>query len=321
VIAMRITWLLAGLTLASPALAATLKPMGTVTGAVVRLSDLFEDVATGTDRVLGPAPAPGGRIVVEAAQLAAIARQFGVDWRPAGRGDRAILDRPGKPVARETVATALRAALRETGTPEDAEVELHSFASPLIPLDMNPDVAVAHMQHDPATGHFTALLSIGTGAASPVQARVAGRVLNMVTLAVPTRRITAGEVLRAEDLRLGRVRAEAVHADVARDVADAVGLSPRRPFTAGQPLPLADLSRPPAIRKGKTVLLLLDSPGITLTAQGQALEDGATGARIRILNPASRAVVEATVLSPDRARVLPASGPVAASAALLAGVR
>ena len=47
-------------------------------------------------RVLGPGPAPGGRIVVEAAQLAAIARQFGVDWRPASPADRAVLDRPGR---------------------------------------------------------------------------------------------------------------------------------------------------------------------------------------------------------------------------------
>ena len=51
--------------------------------------------------------------------------------------------------------------------------------------------------------------------------------------------------------------------------------------------------------------MVLDSPGIALTARGQAMEPGAIGERIRILNPASRAVVEAEVIGPDRVRVTP----------------
>ena len=59
----------------APALAATLKPFGQLAEPVVRLSDLFDGVGA-ADRVIGPAPQPGGRITVEAPQLAAIARQF-----------------------------------------------------------------------------------------------------------------------------------------------------------------------------------------------------------------------------------------------------
>src|SRR5689334_10184716 len=76
--------------------AARLRPMTTLTSPMVRLSDLFDDAGPEADRVLGPGPAPGGRIVVEAAQLGWIARQFGADWRPASPADRAILDRPGR---------------------------------------------------------------------------------------------------------------------------------------------------------------------------------------------------------------------------------
>ena len=61
--------------------AATLRAMTTLHASVVRLSDLFDDAGANADRVLGPGPGAGGRIVVEAAQLGAIARQFGVDWR------------------------------------------------------------------------------------------------------------------------------------------------------------------------------------------------------------------------------------------------
>jgi hypothetical protein len=47
------------------------------------------------------------------------------------------------------------------------------------------------------------------------------------------------------------------------------------------------------------VLMVLDSPGIALTAQGQAIESGAIGERIRILNPSSHATVEAEVTGPE----------------------
>ena len=55
--------------------------------------------------------------------------------------------------------------------------------------------------------------------------------------------------------------------------------------------------------------MVLDSPGIALTAQGQAMEGGAIGERIRVLNPVSRAVVEAEVTGSDRVRVAPGAMP------------
>jgi hypothetical protein len=53
--------------------AASLRSMTTLHGPTVYLRDLFDDAGGGADRVLGPGPEPGGRIVVEAAQLNAIA--------------------------------------------------------------------------------------------------------------------------------------------------------------------------------------------------------------------------------------------------------
>ena len=68
------------------------------------------------------------------------------------------------------------------------------------------------------------------------------------------------------------------------------------------------------VAKGATVLMVLDSPGIALTAQGQAMETGAIGERIRVMNPTSRAVVEAEVIGADRVRVAPDAVPVTVSA-------
>ena len=57
---------------ASPSNAATLRVATVLTAPVVHLWDLFDDAGSNAARVLGPAPAPGGRITVEAPQLEAI---------------------------------------------------------------------------------------------------------------------------------------------------------------------------------------------------------------------------------------------------------
>jgi flagella basal body P-ring formation protein FlgA len=142
----------------------------------VRLSDLFEDAGANANRVLGPGPGAGGRIVVEAAQLGAIARQFGVDWRPASSADRAVLDRPGRPLPREDVLDALRSALIEGGTSPDCDIELADFSPPLVPFESNPRPVVSDLSYDTSAGRFTAMLSVAGDSMEPIYMRLAGKV-------------------------------------------------------------------------------------------------------------------------------------------------
>jgi len=289
--------------------AATLRTMTTLHAPVVRLADLFDDAGTNANRVLGPGPGPGGRIVVEAAQLSAIARQFGVDWRPASAADRTVLERPGRLLKREDAMDAVRTALVAAGASADCEIELPDFSPPLVPVEANPRPVVSDMGYDANEGRFSAVLSVTGDAMEPINMRVAGRVDDVVELPVATRRLLAGTVLHAEDVHNARVRTALVHGEVLHNAAEAVGMQLKHQVVAGQPLATNELMRPSMVQRGATVMMLLDSPGIALTAQGQALESGAIGERIRVLNPVSRAVVEADVIGPDRVRIAPNTVP------------
>ena len=139
--------------------------------------------------------------------------------------------------------------------------------------------------------------------------RLAGRVDDTIELPVATTRLQAGSVLRAEDVHVARVHTSLVRSEVVRRPGDALGMQLKRQIAAGQPLATSELTRPAMVQKGATVLMQLDSAGISLTAQGQAMEPGAIGERIRVLNPVSRAVIEAEVTGPDRVRVAPNATP------------
>jgi len=259
-----------------PAEPATLRSATTLQQPQVRISDLFDDAGPEAERVLGPGPSPGGRIVVEAAQAAAIARQFGVAWRPASPADRVVIDRPGRPLAREEVLGVLRSALLGAGAPDVGDIELPNFTPPLEPVQ---------------------------------RIRVSGDMVEMTDLVVPTHRLTVGTVLQPEDLQTLRVRVGQSHGDVLRVADQAVGMAMRRLAVAGQPIPLADLGHPLVVQKGARVMMSLEQPGLSLSAIGVASESGGIGDRIAVLNPVSGAIVDAEVTAAGQVRVSPNSAP------------
>ena len=66
----------------------------------------------------------------------------------------------------------------------------------------------------------------------------------------------------------------------------------------------------PQVAKGARVALQLQSGALIVSASGQAMESGALGDRITVLNPTSRAVIDAEITGAGRVRVLPESAPI-----------
>jgi flagella basal body P-ring formation protein FlgA len=291
-----------------PVAASTLRPMVTLTDAVVRLSDLFDDAGPLAARVLGPGPAPGTRLVVEAAQLAAIARQFNVDWRPASPSDRVVLDRPGRTLPRRDVIEALRVSLEGAGYSSDCDIDLPGFNPPIVAAEIAAQVTVEQFEQDP-DGHFTASVAVFSEGLPPMRLRVVGRAQETVEVPVATRRLLPGTLLRPEDIHMARVRTGLIQTEVAHSESDAVGHVVRHLSMPGQAFPLADLARPAVVVRGARVALSLQTAGIDVSAQGIAMEAGGIGDQIGVRNALSGAIVQAEVTGPGTARVAPGAEP------------
>ncbi|MBC7802056.1 MAG: flagellar basal body P-ring formation protein FlgA [Gemmatimonadaceae bacterium] len=203
----------------------------------------------------------------------------------------------------------MRAALAAAGGPRDGELELPGFSPPMVGLSASIRAEVTQVEFDAGSGRFTALVGVVADGLPAAQLRLSGRLLELVELPVPRRRMIPGDVIATGDLEWVRMRAGLVRGDVVRAMRDAVGQALRFGVQAGAPIRLSDLGRPALVQKGTPVILALDSPGIQLTAQGMAMEPAGLGERVHVLNPASKVVVEAEVTGPGRARVLPGSTP------------
>jgi flagella basal body P-ring formation protein FlgA len=308
--------LVVALLAASQAEAAALRTMTTLHGPSVYLRDLFDDAGRNAAALLGPGPAPGGRIIVEAAQLNAIARQFGVAWRSLSPADRAVLEWPGRPLHREDAIEAIRTAITAAGTPDDFEIDIPGFLAPLVPFEAVTVPTVSQLDFDSNSGRFTAMLSITGEGMNPINTRISGRAEAMAEAPVAATRLLPETVLRAEDVHLARVRVDQIRTEIARSVDQVIGMELRRPVPAGQPLRLTDLTRPGLVQRGSLVQIELNVAGLSVSGQAVAIDGGAEGDRIRVQNLNSHALLTAEVVGPGHVRVMPDAPPALPSASV-----
>ncbi len=295
--------LLAGTAL--PSHAATLRPYTRIDSATVRLSDLFESLGTTADRDLGAAPAPGARIVVASPQLAAIARDYAVDWRPATGGEQSVVERRAAMLRPAEIMAALRTALVASDAPRDFDLATPDLQPIAVPVGASIVPAVDQLNYDAPSGRFTALVAIGIDGQAGTPLRVSGQVIAMTRAMVATHRLLPGSTLQEGDLREARVRAGSLRSSASVAAQDAWGQLLRHDVAEGQVLTVADLTHASLVERGSLVQMSLDSDGLSLSAQGVARESGGRGDHIRVENPLSHLMVVGEVIGAGRVRVAP----------------
>lgn len=117
------------------------------------------------------------------------------------------------------------------------------------------------------------------------------------------RSLNAGEVVTAEDLTWAPVAR--APADSPGDAEAAIGLQVRKPVRAGAAVSARDLTAARVIAKNDSVVVQYRAGRVRLSLQGKALNAAAPGEPVRVMNAASKTVVEAVAAGPGLAVVGP----------------
>lgn len=164
-------------------------------------------------------------------------------------------------------------------------------------------VQVSRLHYDERSGGFNAILSLPAKGGTREES-VTGRVEEIATVPVIAGNLSSGDVIGERDITWIEVPARQVGSHIITSKQDLVGMAARRPLRANSLVRHSDLQRPVAVKRGAIVTMVVATDRITLTAQGQALEDGGIGDRIRVTNTASKSTVIGIVESPREVRVL-----------------
>lgn len=288
----------------------TLRTQVTVDANTVRIGDIFSGIVAPTSRanadtVVAYAPPPGRAAIFDASWLSRVAQRYRLNWRPATRLDRVIVERASNVVTGEMIAAALHREVVGRGTQQDIDLDLSNRALMVhIESDKPATVEVVNLSIDARHSQFSAIIAIPAGDPHAQRMTVAGTIHPMVEVPVPASSVRPGDVIRERDIRWKRVRTAQVRNTIATETVDIVGRVAYRPLSAGKLIRKSDLRDQETVTKGSTVTMVYQTNSMLLTTIGRALESGATGDFVSVRNSRTRLVVDARILGPNKVEVL-----------------
>ncbi|WP_169453558.1 flagellar basal body P-ring formation chaperone FlgA [Pleomorphomonas oryzae] len=303
--------LAAGFIATHQASAAELRQRVEINGTIVTLGDLFDGAGALAERAVFRAPDLGvtGALPAADAVKAAVAAGLAVDHLPTFNSVTVV--RRAVMVDADAIKALIgnAAANRMAVAIDNIDIAIDGTMAP---------VAAAATAATPATlsdfvlqtesGRFNATVSIDLGG-DDRRLVVTGRAIETMAVPVLNRPIDRRDVIHASDLTVVRIDKRRVPGPSVIDTNDLIDMAAKRPLRAGEIIATADIEPPRIILRGDLVTLQFSRPGLTLSARGRALGDGAKGDLVSVLNEQSKRTVQGVVTGAGIVEVTTSGGP------------
>jgi flagella basal body P-ring formation protein FlgA len=255
---------------------------------------------------LGPAPAPGAKLIFRKRQLENRLSSSGlplsdIRWlipeeiRLTGVGQSADSD-----LLKKIITDYLsRSEPYRSGRFELINL---SFASP--PTLNHGKVEYRFSpQRSSNPAHLTGVIYFSVDGKEAARLRVTAQIdLRMPSL-VAVRDLPRGHVISEEDISESEVNFSQIKGAL-KEASQAVGQTLKTTVRAGAPIRERDLTSVSMVKKGETVTIVAQGGGLKITALGQAKQDGSIGQTIGVLNQDSKKTISAKVIGPGMVEVI-----------------
>jgi flagellar basal body P-ring formation protein FlgA len=297
-----------------------IKASATVMGDIVRIGDLVENAGAVADVPIFRAPDLGqtGSVPIASVREAVRGHHLvGLDAR--GLSEVSVTRAARTITAKELEARILVVLAGKYGLPDQSNLTVvfdNEVRNLAVEAAATNELAVAHLSYEPRTTRFDVTFELpGSAIARSLPLHFTGSLRETIEAVVPTHEIAQGQVLKAADLALERRPKTNSTPTTLTTIEQAQGLSAKHPLRAGQVIRQADVAKPEVVGRGETVTIVFEVPGITLSIVGKAVDAGALGDLINVLNVQSKRTIQATVIGPGRVSVNGPSARLAANTA------
>ncbi len=296
--------------------ATELKQSIVVDSDLVTIADLFIDAEGLGAKVVLSSPKPGKSKQYSAKDIMQITKRHGLTWDKPDYIKRVNVKRNGTGFDMNDLKPLLLDYVQESVTGDKVSVKIYGRQSEMfIPVtrDLN-EIHVNRFEMQQGNKRFMATILIPDGDDSFRRLNVSGMANKLQNMPILSRKILPGDIIQATDIIWKETPVNRIQRNMVQAAHNMVGMTVKRPITAGVLVRQNDVMRPIAVKKGSSVSVNLKAGGLQLTMTGRALEHGGIGDVIRIKNTASNRTFEATIISKGKAVVqMPAATTVASN--------
>ena len=286
------------------ATAANLRAMSTVESELLRVGDIFSNAEGKEDVVIGRAPLPGKDMTLNARTLVRIARATNVAWTPRSSMDQVIVRREASLIELNNIHDVLSEALEKKGLGGNLDIVIQNTLPQItLPKSESATVEVKSMRYMPQHGAFEAIL-VAPSVEKPLKTvSVNGVVHKRIMVPVLSSPMKAGDVIGATDITYVDVRERDLPKGALIQIADIQGMAAAKPLGAGSPVRNTDIALPRLVDRGAMINILYKDGPISLSAKGKALQNGAKGEMVRILNVSSNTHLQGMVTADNQVTI------------------
>ena len=269
------------------------------------LSDLFYSDREFKDEIVRDAPELGKKLKLFRKDLRQIIKVSPLNWSGSLRKS-VVVSRSAKQVPMNIIRNAVVKALEQNHVNDEIEVEFNDRnLKILVPKNAEEAIRVLQSQLDQRTGRFEVVVNINSTANEDQNIILKGKAFAIIPMPVPNKHIGAGQLINKKDITWRKVRIKQQSFGVVGSMEQLLDHVAKRPLTAGRLIRMSDIRPQQLIKKGEFVTLHFKNKTMSLSTRGVSVEPGSRNQVIRVKNPRSKRIIEARVLGPNTAVVLP----------------
>ena len=276
---------------------------------IVTLGDLFYDAGLYAEKAVFRAPDLGESGLVDAGTVKLAALRAGLSEVDLAGVEQVEVRRQARMITAQDISLLLQREIANRlniASPEDIALR---FSDPIwsIPSDALSQEPLSIVSLNLSTSlasqggisRFEVLLTIDQGNRQQQQ-RLRGTALPMREVTVLTRPVGRGEIIRSGDLDVQRVPLSRARRIEPAFPTELIGFEARRAMQSGVPIAASDVRPPTLIDRNDRVVIVLQTGRLSISAEGRAMESGARGDVISVINTYSKRVIDARVTGRGR---------------------
>lgn len=205
----------------------------------------------------------------------------------------------------DDIVEAIRAEFVEQGFDDNVELELFGGQTKFDLGDISDaKILLSNFSAVEDDDKFTVDAEIFADGKSVATTKLVGRYFVLEKVLVPTKDITKDEIIKKENLTQIIIRSNRLRDDVIKEENNLLGKQAIRTIKEGKPITSRDIRDEIVIKKGQMIMVVYKYKGLQITSKMEAIEDGAKGQRIRLVNNKSNKEVIGRVVDKNMVEVL-----------------
>lgn len=205
----------------------------------------------------------------------------------------------------DDIVEAIRAEFVEQGFDDNVELELFGGQTKFDLGDISDaKILLSNFSAIEDDDKFTVDAEIFADGKSVATTKLVGRYFILEKILVLTKDIAKDEIIKKENLTQIIIRSNRLRDDVVKEENNLLGKQAIRTIKEGKPITSRDIRDEIVIKKGQMIMVVYKNKGLQITSKMEAIEDGAKGQRIRLVNNKSNKEVIGRVVDKNMVEVL-----------------